>query len=80
MGTKQKIPRGRNGGRPTSVGATARATITLTPADLAYLHSIAPKTSEAVRLLIAKDRQRILTHNSTDPSSHHSGQAQTGEA
>lgn len=43
-------------GRPATVGATARITITITPADLAYLHAIAPKASEAVRLLIAERR------------------------
>lgn len=43
-------------GRPTTVGATARVTITITPADLIYLQTLAPKVSEAVRLLIAERR------------------------
>lgn len=47
-------------GRPTTVGASERITITITPADLAYLQSLAPKVSEAVRLLIAAHRTALV--------------------
>lgn len=45
-------------GRPTTVGASARITITITPSDLAELRRISPNVSEAVRLLLDEHRSR----------------------
>lgn len=43
-------------GRPRSVGATERRTISLTPEDLTFLVAISINLSKAIRILIARSR------------------------
>lgn len=56
-------PHGRGGrrdgaGRKTTSGATERKTVTLAPADVAFLLTISPNLSEAIRILIDRQCQR----------------------
>lgn len=48
--TKGK-PRGRNGGRPATLEAPTRHTVTLDQATLAILNAISTNLSEAIRTL-----------------------------
>jgi hypothetical protein len=51
-----KKPRGRNGGRKVTVGATIRKTITLDQTTLETLLAISPNLSEAIRILAAQSK------------------------
>lgn len=45
-------------GRPATVGASQRATITLSPDDVIFLKAISPNLSEAIRMLITQARSK----------------------
>ena len=65
------MPKPRRGGkregagRPVTLGATMRITITVSPDDRKALEAISPNLSEAVRLLIA-EHQKGQNHADND--------------
>jgi hypothetical protein len=65
-------------GRPVTIGASVRVTLTLTPDDVAALKSISPNLSEAVRSLI---REVSITpphaHTQDPPPQRDEGWAQS---